>query len=153
MRSDALIRAADRLPSNVGRAGRVDALIRALPACSGAHFVESEPASRQDLLAFHSAAFVGPSPESARQIELVARADASSDELLEAQDGEPARKRRRMHADEPETRDDAPSPLAHDCPAFAGMAEYVREVAGASIAAARELREGRADVRSGLDGR
>lgn len=36
--------------------------------------------------------------------------------------------------------------LSDDCPPFEGLSNYVTEVAGASIQAARELRDGRADV-------
>lgn len=36
--------------------------------------------------------------------------------------------------------------LEDDCPAFVGMSDYVQEIAGASLTAARELRDGRADV-------
>jgi len=36
--------------------------------------------------------------------------------------------------------------LQDDCPVFAGLADYARLVAGASMTAARELRDGKADV-------
>lgn len=36
--------------------------------------------------------------------------------------------------------------LEDDCPTFQGMDEYVKEVAGASLTAAKELRDGKADV-------
>lgn len=41
---------------------------------------------------------------------------------------------------------DNKSGLQDDCPVFPELADYVQLVAGASIAAARELRDGRADV-------
>lgn len=75
-------------------------------------------------------------------------------------DAGPAPRARDFHLFAPNSRDDpACSPrkrqklghagahgLEDDCPEFFGMGEYVWEVAGASLTAARELREGRAEV-------
>ena len=36
--------------------------------------------------------------------------------------------------------------MEDDCPTFDGMGEYVKEVAGASLTAARQLRDGKAEV-------
>lgn len=52
------------------------------------------------------------------------------------------RKRRKDAA----TAADSEIGLQDDCPVFPELANYVQLVAGASIAAARELRDGRADV-------
>jgi acetoin utilization deacetylase AcuC-like enzyme len=42
--------------------------------------------------------------------------------------------------------DDEAYGLEDDCPIFAELSEYVKEIAGASLTAARELRDGRADI-------
>ena len=131
--SAALIAAADLLPSNSGRASRVDALIEALPACLGVCHVESQRATANDLRAFHSRELIGTSHGSGAPL---TGADALLDEQFRLDDAVgPA-----------EASDDALG-LTDDCPRFEGIANYVLEVAGASITAARQLREGRADVR------
>lgn len=62
--------------------------------------------------------------------------DSSSSSSSSAVDAPSPRKRRKMEA----------FGLEDDCPLFPTLPEYVLEVAAASIQAARELRDGRADV-------
>lgn len=75
--SKALLAAADRLPSNLGRASLVHSLIDALELLQSddeidaegierrsgnrARVIESVPATREDLLKFHEKKFVGES--------------------------------------------------------------------------------------------
>lgn len=78
--------------------------------------------------------------------------DTSSDEDLPIKRSfgittdERAVKRRKVNHAVKEEAEEEEYGLESDCPLFQGLADYVLEVAGASITAARELREGRADI-------
>ncbi|GAA6061488.1 hypothetical protein JCM10212_002567 [Sporobolomyces blumeae] len=129
LHSDALIDAADALPSNQGRASLVHSLCSAFdlldvdqndPAATThrATLVEPVQASRTELCAFHDEGFV----------------DSETD-----QDERPASRSKRRKTTHP-------SGLEDDCPTFPLLPEYASLVAGASLTAARYLRDGRADV-------
>ncbi|KAM0748508.1 Arginase/deacetylase [Meredithblackwellia eburnea MCA 4105] len=163
--SKSLITAADQLPANVGRASLVHNLIHALGLLQEdgeeeeeegdgpreerkrALVVTSEPATRKQLEKFHDPKF------------------------LDAMTGEPSSPSSDNEDDSDSSSSDAPVPnfnlrnptspppqpsprkrrqlefgLEDDCPIFPLLPSYVREVAGASIQAARELRDGRARV-------
>lgn len=64
--------------------------------------------------------------------------DSSSSMESEFESNRPRKKLRRNR--------DAEFGLEDDCPDFEGLGNYVLEVAGASITAARELRDGDSDV-------
>ncbi|GAA5870757.1 hypothetical protein JCM3774_001670 [Rhodotorula dairenensis] len=169
--SDELIRAADCLPANEGRASLVHSLIQSyglLLAPAGpagaavAALVPPLRASRDQLTRFHDDGYIeailGRSTEGERSgSDRTSDSSASEDDdapappprsfglephpafVARAASGQPPRKRRREDAFNGVG-------LQDDCPVFPELPDYVQLVAGASIAAARELRDGRADV-------
>ncbi|GAA5821558.1 hypothetical protein JCM3770_006823 [Rhodotorula araucariae] len=156
--SDALTQAADRLPSNPGRASLVHALIAALDlvatdeSSSRSHghepratVVQPREATCEELLRFHDSRYVGTLLGTDSD-----SSDASSED--DAGSSSPSSPRRTFglssdSADPPRKRKKIDTlGLQDDCPVFDGLPDYVKLVAGASMTAARELRDGRADV-------
>ncbi|GAA5833245.1 hypothetical protein JCM9279_001466 [Rhodotorula babjevae] len=151
--SDALIRAADQLPSNVGRASLVHALITGLdlvdspgpPGLHRARTVQPQPASRADLLRFHDPRYIDAILGTDDDASSSSNGSSSSSSPppeptfgLASDSTERPRKRRKPDVDTLGLQD--------DCPVFAALPDYARLVAGASMTAARELRDGKADV-------
>ncbi|GAA5897949.1 hypothetical protein JCM8208_003199 [Rhodotorula glutinis] len=154
--SDTLTQAADRLPSNLGRASLVHNLIASLdlvdPSASAspqeprrARTVASQPATRADLVRFHDSRYIGAI---LGNVEDASSSSSSSDASsspppqstfgLASDSSERPTKRRKTETDTLGLQD--------DCPVFAGLPGYARHVAGASMTAARDLRDGQADV-------
>lgn len=135
-----------------------------------AQVIESIPATKDDLLSFHESRYVGEvqhddtlsltltpslptdmllgitgperphksnldSDESSTTSNSAERLNASSFRLVDRDSTRPA-KRQRVDT----------LGLEDDCPMFEALPSYALEVAGASLTAARELRDGRADV-------
>ncbi|KAK4696348.1 hypothetical protein P7C70_g8393, partial [Phenoliferia sp. Uapishka_3] len=149
--SPALSRAADALPSNLGRAGLVHELIDALDLLEGdygpnntagsrrAKVIHPMPATREELLRFHDGRFL----DQLLELEAGSSDDGSSDEP----DCSGNFNLRREDECRPSKRSKVETfGLEDDCPVFDLLPEYVAEVGGASIQAARELRDGRASV-------
>ncbi|KAG0662140.1 hypothetical protein C6P46_003533 [Rhodotorula mucilaginosa] len=168
--SDELIRAADCLPANEGRASLVHSLAdsygllasspagaRDRPGDRTACIVPPVRATRDQLTRFHDHAFIDAILGTANS-----ERDSESDSLDSSEEEEeetpaapsfglsserssaPSRPRKRRK--DASAAADNKSGLQDDCPVFPELADYVQLVAGASIAAARELRDGRADV-------
>ena len=104
--------ACNRLPSNKGRSALIHRLIAAygLLSDAGCLVINPKAASRADLIKYHDERFI--------------------DTLLSFDDG--------VQSD---TTDSALQEygLEYDCPVFSNMGEYIKEVAGASMSAARAL--------------
>lgn len=178
LESQSLIKAADALPANLGRAELVHALIVALQLLDDptnteddgedvnktARVVPSHSATRDELLRFHDLKFLG-THDAAGERGILTASPPKSDALLgtEQEDSSSDESGSESGASTPRSvgnfrlrPSDAPSPskrrktdafgLEDDCPVFDLLPSYVVEVAGASIQAARELRDGRASV-------
>ncbi|GAA5945080.1 uncharacterized protein JCM15063_001653 [Sporobolomyces koalae] len=147
--SEELQRVADALPSNLGRAS----LVHSLVSCCGllddavdsddpdessktARVISPTPATRSELEMFHDGDLIDTLMGSP--------IDSGSSEASDTDDSDDDRhrrnKRRKLahHA--------TASSLVDDCPPFPLLSRYVALVAGASLTAARELRDGRADI-------
>lgn len=195
--SSSLLRSADLLPSNRGRASLVHQLVKSfnlLPRDADdddeddaaekqpckivdndtrLRHVDSTAATRQELLEYHDEEFVSLrndlldrvwTDEISDQLDTLLGVDIDrreSDEDSESssspaplrhfgfsENGESERppKRQKLDHDEAEDQERDAYGLEDDCPRFSGMREYVLEVAGASLCAARELRDDRADI-------
>ncbi|TPX46103.1 hypothetical protein CcCBS67573_g10334 [Chytriomyces confervae] len=124
--SPALAKAASKLPSNLNRSAMVHSMI--LDAfCAGKwmRITAPVPITKDDLTQFHSEEFV----------ELLLSAEyLPSDESKE----------HLQQLDE--------FGLLHDCPVFPGLGDYVKQAAGGTIAAVRQLMNGSADVAIHWDG-
>ena len=183
--SDELIRAADCLPANEGRASLVHSLadsyglLASSPAGADGRSVDNTArivppvrATRDQLTRFHDHAFIGNllfhatstfELTALRPIdailgkansELDSESDSSDSSSSEEEVAAPSfglssersspRPRKRRKDESAAT--DSEIGLQDDCPVFPELADYVQLVAGASITAARELRDGRADV-------
>ncbi|KAJ2711121.1 Histone deacetylase 8 [Coemansia spiralis] len=129
IRSAPSIRAADRLPPNAGRASRVHALIDALGLSRRVAEIEPEPLADAGLAAFHSdeylACLFGRDSESSGS-------DSTSSSDSDDAKGTFARREQ--------------CGLVDDCALFDGVEEHVRYAAGGTVAAARVLVEGEAQV-------
>jgi histone deacetylase 8 len=122
--------------------------------------VEPEPASRDQLCYFHDTRYVGEYPIIRDSHNISGTLSWETDFLLNTKKDPSLGQQMKEDPDgsgESETSDDEDGPrtkrqkvetfgLQDDCPWFAELEDYVREIAGASIQAARELRDGRADV-------
>ncbi|KAJ2761958.1 Histone deacetylase 8, partial [Coemansia nantahalensis] len=121
------IRAADRLPSNSGRASRVHALVDALGLSGGVAEIEPEPLTDAGLAAFHSdeylACLFGYGP-----------GEASGSEGSDPDDAGDALSRMEQFG------------LVDDCALFEGVEEHVRYAGGGTVGAARALVDGGAQV-------
>ncbi|VDC01320.1 unnamed protein product [Peniophora sp. CBMAI 1063] len=147
--SESLAKISARLPSNRGRAVLVHGLASSLGLLAnlaGTRDAAHEEHDVDDLAEDEDSESGGDESTSIRVLrpELAAEDDLLSfhdtdlvERLLSGQDAEP---------------NDAGYGLEDDCAPFPGMREYVLAVAGASLAAARELVEGRADVSICWDG-
>ncbi|GAA5878232.1 hypothetical protein JCM1840_004043 [Sporobolomyces johnsonii] len=153
--SEELIQAADVLPANEGRASLVHSLCSAYGLLDDgerdeqprARLLEPIEATRDELLKFHDRAYVDAilgddtahtSSETTSNDD-EPDSDSSAPSLRTfglANEGPSPRKRRKTDA----------LGLQDDCPRFDALDDYVRLVAGASLTAARELRDGKADV-------
>ncbi|GAA6023577.1 hypothetical protein JCM11491_005350 [Sporobolomyces phaffii] len=148
-----LARVGDALPSNLGRASLVHALISSYGLLDGdrdndaeltgdgtrASVVPPVAATRQELMTFHDGEFIAGvdsllGSETSSPSSSASESDSDSSTSSES----PRRKRRK-------TRHDASS-LVDDCPPFPLLSRYVPLVAGASLTGARQLRDGLADV-------
>lgn len=132
--SDELVLAADRLPSNVGRSSLVHGLVAAYGLLEAPNIVvlPVTAASRSELLAYHGKDYVD------RILEVGKQKDQDHLELSDDADGNIA-----MIFD---------YGLAHDCPPFQGLPDYVSLVAGSSLACARALNLGTVDAAISWDG-
>ncbi|KAK4047947.1 hypothetical protein OIO90_005985 [Microbotryomycetes sp. JL221] len=160
MHSQALLDASDALPSNQGRASLVYNLIDALeliddsrdlsnrpqPQC---RLVEPTPATKQQLCTFHDVKFVdallsqqGSNSDSSSSASSSSTSNNSSDSDEDEDEDEsgqrPATRRKRIKLSH--------MGLEHDCPMFDHLAQYVTQLAGAAIDAAKLLRQDEADV-------
>ncbi|KAJ2812284.1 Histone deacetylase 8 [Coemansia furcata] len=122
VRSAKGICAADGLPSNMGRARRVHALIEAFGLCDAVRVVEADAATDADLTEFHSEEY----------IECLLHPEASDNDSGSESDDDDGRLKR--------------FGLLYDCPVFEGMEEHVRMAAGGTLAAAACLIDGSAQV-------
>lgn len=172
--SPSLRSAADRLPSNRGRSSAVHALIESLkllhdaqanhshhdgeascpPELNRARLVEAIPATKKELTRYHDRDYVsGHQSIEGIDAECLSKVEALLSE--EALDDRPA-KRPRINIDALDELDsqeeDEDHGLEYDCPAFRGLKEYCLEIAGGSLTAARELKEGEADIAIHWDG-
>ncbi|KAJ3229016.1 Histone deacetylase 8 [Chytriomyces hyalinus] len=124
--SPALAKAASKLPSNLNRSAMVHSMI--LDAfCAGKWMQITTPApiTKDDLTQFHSEEFA----------ELLLSAeylpsDESKEQLQQLEE----------------------FGLLHDCPVFPGLGDYVKQIAGGTIAAVQQLMNGAADVAIHWDG-
>ncbi|GAA5915983.1 uncharacterized protein JCM6883_006241 [Sporobolomyces salmoneus] len=141
--SPELQRVGDALPSNLGRASLVHSLISSYGLLDDgeaeddvteglaiAKVVEPVRARREELLSFHDEDFIdsllGATSPSGSE------ADSDSDDS-----SSPRKRQKTSHSS---------TSLVDDCPPFPLLSEYVPLVAGASLTAARQLRDGLADV-------
>ncbi|KAI0330065.1 histone deacetylase complex protein [Cubamyces sp. BRFM 1775] len=135
--SNELVKASSLLPSNKNRSLLVHSLVKAYGlletqrTCTDAaggtkcrlQILRPIPAEVKDLVAYHDREFV--------------------EHILISQ---------KASLPLPKHETDSEYGLEEDCPAFAGLPEYIRLVAGASLTAARSLREGGANVSISWDG-
>jgi acetoin utilization deacetylase AcuC-like enzyme len=121
--NEGLIEAADRLPSNVGRARRVHALIEAFELVDDMETIDAPLIAVEGLKTYHDDAFI----DYLRDAE-----NADSDEEVE-DDDERITKREKYG-------------LEYDCSVFPGLWDYVRRVSGATVACADYLLQGRGTV-------
>ncbi|GAA5969094.1 hypothetical protein JCM3765_003436 [Sporobolomyces pararoseus] len=149
--SPQLQRVGDVLPSNLGRASLVHSLISSYGLLEDreegfegelaegeekmrARIVEPEQATRQELLSFHDEDFIdsllGTDSSSLR---------SGSDSESDVDSDSPRKRQKTSHHS-------SSTSLVDDCPPFKLLPQYVPLVAGASLTAARQLRDGLADV-------
>ncbi|KAJ2746967.1 Histone deacetylase 8 [Coemansia sp. BCRC 34301] len=121
IRSDRGISAADGLPSNVGRASLVHALIEAFGLCSAVRIVGARAATDAELTEFHSEEY----------IRCLLHPDEVSDRDSDSDGGDDRLKR---------------FGLLYDCPVFEGIEEHARMAAGGTLTAAACLIDGSARV-------
>ncbi|PIA14909.1 Arginase/deacetylase [Coemansia reversa NRRL 1564] len=129
VRSAQSIQAADRLPSNKGRASRVHALIDAFGLNTHMEIVAPEPMPDSSLMEFHSEEYIACLFAAANGTCLSHTSqdydkDNGIDEELELEQ----------------------FGLVHDCAVFSGMEEHVRYAAGGTVAGANALVRGSTDV-------
>ncbi|KAH9896667.1 histone deacetylase complex protein [Cubamyces lactineus] len=133
--SNELVKASSLLPSNKNRSLLVHSLVKAyglLETPNGCSEAATAPAYKLQVLR----------PIHAEEKDLMAYHDRGYVEHILG-----------SHiTSSPNHEADSEYGLEEDCPAFAGLPEYVRLVAGASLTAARSLREGEADVAISWDG-
>ncbi|BGP48643.1 hypothetical protein JCM10450v2_004519 [Rhodotorula kratochvilovae] len=156
--SDALVHSVNRLPSNLGRASLVHTLNAALdlvatdedPARDHGHeqraqVVEPREATRDELLRFHDPRYID-AILGTEDGEISASSD--EDDISSSLSSPPRTFGLSSHSDEPPRKRKKVDTLGlhDDCPVFDELPAYVKLVAGASMTAARELRDGRADV-------
>ncbi|GAA6042077.1 hypothetical protein JCM8097_004097 [Rhodosporidiobolus ruineniae] len=161
--SEELVNAADDLPANEGRASLVHSLISSFDLLDDGDFstgdearakvVEPVEASREDLCSFHDLRYVdailGRDPDASSS----SSTSGSSSDEDDPSEPEPSfglsRPSSSSHQPPTKRRRTAPSAalgLENDCPLFPSLPSYARLVAGASMTAARLLRDGEADV-------
>ncbi|KAJ2584438.1 Histone deacetylase 8 [Coemansia sp. RSA 1836] len=129
IRSAAGISAADALPSNVGRASRVHALLEAFGLCRAVRVVAPQPATDAELAEFHSEEYIRCvlHPDEAPD------GDGDSDGDSDPGPGGAADRLQRFG-------------LLYDCPVFEGLEDHVRMAAGGTLTAADCLVDGGARV-------
>ncbi|KAJ2823736.1 Histone deacetylase 8 [Coemansia erecta] len=132
VRSAQSIRAADSLPSNVGRASRVHALINAFGLTSSLGIIEPEALNNERLTLFHSEEYIDCLFATSSDSKSRHYRPPSSEESEEDEEDYEARLQR--------------FGLAHDCALFEGVEEHVRYAAGGTVAAANALVQGQAQV-------
>ncbi|KAJ2377660.1 hypothetical protein IW150_001249 [Coemansia sp. RSA 2607] len=125
VRSRESIIAADRLPSNLGRASRVHGLIDAFGLDKMVQIVSPRAASDAELAAFHSDEY----------IRAVCYGDVAGD--AEGDSGSEG---------SGDDDDDEDFGLSYDCAVFDGMAKHVRYAGGGTLCGARMLVSGAAHV-------
>ncbi|KAJ2858368.1 Histone deacetylase 8 [Coemansia erecta] len=136
VRSAQSIRAADALPSNIGRASRVHALIDAFGLDSSVDIVAPVPLTNAELTAFHSPEYIrcllSQTPEaSSSGEEESSHSSANGIDDNGPTDGEAALAR---HG------------LMYDCRLFDQVEQHIRYAAGGTVTAANALGFGRARV-------
>ncbi|RUP43987.1 hypothetical protein BC936DRAFT_150108 [Jimgerdemannia flammicorona] len=123
----------------------VHGLAKAYKLLEKMRVVQPQPLSAEDLKRFHSADFI--------DFLMAAERERGDNDATDSDDS-----RKNFESDENDedgqTYDQKLEEfgLEHDCPVFPGLADYVRHVAGGSVAAARELTSGRCDVAVCWDG-
>lgn len=122
--SSDLIKYADRLPSNRGRASRVHSLIEAFGLVDKCKIIECQPCDICQLYKFHDRRFIDYLTASNHD-----HSTCSSEDEVEYP----------YHSDSDCEDKDALYGLQYDCPYFEGLSEYVRLVAGATIQASDSL--------------
>ncbi|KAJ1765424.1 Histone deacetylase 8 [Coemansia sp. RSA 1752] len=126
VRSAQSIQAADSLPSNVGRASRVHALIDAFGLNDKLDIIEPEPLDNDALTIFHSEEYI---------------------DCLFAIDSDSEYSYGSNKSDEDDEKDRQQRfGLVHDCALFEGVEEHVRYAAGGTVAAANILVDGQAQI-------
>lgn len=142
-------------------------LVRGRPA--RATLIEPEPVTREELLTFHDGQFIDAllacpeANDAADDASFSSQSIAITDIGLRSPNGLQTGKARRTGHHEnsdafPERRkgqdreDDDVYGIEYDCPLFPGVAEYISQVAGGSLMAARLLCDGRADIAVFWDG-
>ncbi|KAI9353826.1 hypothetical protein BDR26DRAFT_910581 [Obelidium mucronatum] len=124
--SAAAVAAANRLPSNIMRSRMVNSMILdAFLLGQKMRLIEPSAASAEDLENFHSSEFVRALLTAEKKIDSEAKDDL---DFLEE------------------------FGLLHDCPVFMGLSDYVKYVAGGTLAAARSLVDGSCSVAIYWDG-
>ncbi|KAJ1732086.1 Histone deacetylase 8 [Coemansia biformis] len=129
VRSAQSICAADRLPSNPGRASRVHALVDAFGLSKGIAVIEPELMTDAALAAFHSEEYIACLFGQGADMSDCSDSDGGSPESTND-----ARSRHEMFG------------LVDDCAPFEGLEEYVRFAAGGTVVAARALADDKAQV-------
>lgn len=109
--SQKLIEVADKLPSNVGRASRVQSLINAFGLLDNCDLLEPVECSKQELCAYHDQEFI-------EYLLNVQNSDSYSEDYEELKE---------LYG------------LQYDCPEFEGLADYIKLVCGATLSCADYL--------------
>ncbi|KAJ2553236.1 Histone deacetylase 8 [Coemansia sp. RSA 1933] len=136
VRSAQSIRAADALPSNIGRSSRVHALIDAFGLDNSVEIVEPKPLTDADLTTYHSSEYIRcllsqSSSGSGSDEEGSCCSSSGSQDNSDSPDSEAVLAR---HG------------LMYDCPLFDQIEDHVRYVAGGTVAAANALSRGQARI-------
>lgn len=125
--NEALIEAADRLPSNIGRASRVHGLIEAFGLVEEMETIDSPPIAAEALKTYHDDEFID-------YLQHAEGADSDEEEDEDEDENEPRIRKREKYG------------LEYDCSVFSGLWDYVRRVGGATVACADFLLQGRGTV-------
>ncbi|BGP16681.1 hypothetical protein JCM10213_000402 [Rhodosporidiobolus nylandii] len=161
LHSQELIDAADDLPANEGRASLVHDLVESLDLLDDAHgengdeglakarVVAPRAATRDELCRFHDARFVDVLLGRTSSVSTSSSDESSGDSSDSSPEPSFGLSRRPSSSPPPRKRPKASSDalgLQDDCPLFPSLPQYTTLVAGASVTAARMLRDGEADV-------
>ncbi|KAK9897537.1 Arginase/deacetylase [Cystobasidium minutum MCA 4210] len=147
-----------------GKEKQDDSPVHSIPSSHKARVLEVASATRNDLCRFHDKIYINALFEAAANVEV-----ESPETSFDFDSAQPSPKKR-MRIDPAPATDEVVSfdtvhqqtldpdesledhGLEHDCPVFHGLEEYCSHIAGGSITAAKELRQGRADIAIFWDG-